>query len=236
MRSFCARGDLSEKMEIVRNKTLVGALGELFTMGATRTIVLVPSTAETFAGIPRWVQEWPDLLVVAPSRPESIAPQHLLDMVRSPGALPARIIVFSDQLVSALHANVPVHCAGGVEYVSGLEAVLHVRYAYRIGTWTQYGFVVQNPPGTMEISIRMLVQYFSDCKSLGDSWLMRDAQKFRSIRERISQARRELRFLESAVLYAFHANRVDEGAQEVIVRIGEAQKRLIEASRKYNVA
>lgn len=207
---------------------------EVFATDSAPTVVLVPSTPETLANTTRWSQTWPDLLVVAPIHVEALTPQQLLERVRSNVTPPARILIFSDQLVSALHANVPLEQAGRIEYVSGLEAVLNARYAYRIAVWTPEGFEVQNPCETVEVAMGMLIRYFAHCRSLGERWIMRDQQTSRSLRERVVQARRELRFLESAVLYSCRANPIDECTQDVLARIGEAQKCLIEARRVYD--
>lgn len=197
-------------------------------MGANaHGLFVVPSTRTTVASIPAWQRSLVGVAVVAPSIASTLAPMELLARLKSDVPQRPRVaIVFSDQLVSPLHAPLLIEHAGRTEYLSGLEAVAHVGYGFRVAAWIGNGFEMAPAACDTAEVLRLLLRHYAVCDTLGNHWLMRDAQAARVPAERARQARRLLRLFHSAVMHAFRDAPLPAEYRPIVKRIDDMQKRL----------
>lgn len=193
-----------------------------------RRVLLVPTVASTVDALAGWRAKWPNLQVVAPGLPGGLAPYQLISMMSGTEARPDRIVLYADQLVSPAHARIPIRRGQSVLYVSGLEALLVVRHGYALSCAL--------PPEQGEDSectdahgaFALSLDFLDRCDALGDAWRVRASQSERTVEARMGAARRELRYLESAVL---HAAADDPAATvtDVLSRIRASHKQMKQA-------
>lgn len=180
--------------------------------------LLAPTAVLVVDALAGYCAQWPDLAIVAPGLPGGLAPHDVIRHLQS-GMLADRVLIFSDQLVSARHATVPVRSSGRVIYLSGVEAVLASR-GYRLHCALSRGHAVE--PEDVAGALRFVLDHLARCDGLGSDWRMREAQSERELDARVAGAQRELRYLESAVLYA-GAGAIERDA---LSRVRAAQRRL----------
>lgn len=176
---------------------LVAALLEGDTAGPRRRILLVPTASETFAALrktPREfvvVTEHPGVRAGAGSR--IVKP---FDAVRQPPCERADIVCFPDQYASP--ALSPLFGAETGMHVSAVELVLaHATSAGVNGWWNS----ASSPAHETADVIALLEDYFRHCESLGERWLLRDAQGMRNPGERRRRLRHKVNHMASSVLY-----------------------------------
>lgn len=193
----------------------------------SRGLFIVPSTRATVASISVWQRSTTGVTVVAPSIAGTLPPTELLAQIKSDAPQRPRVaIVFSDQLVSPLHAPLLVEHAGGTEYLSGLEAVAHVGYGFRVAAWIGNGFEVAPASCDTAGVLRLLLRYYAACNELGERWLMHGSQAMRLPANRARQAHRQLRLFHSAVMHALRDASLPPKYWPIVKRIKDMQKRL----------
>lgn len=137
------------------------------------------------------------------------------------------LIVFSDQLVSAEDAPLPVLHEGALRFLPALEAILHVQHGYLPHFWTDTGVLTPPQPG-FEAVLRCFPAYLASCDRLGEEWLARALQPQRLASERLGAAAAEIRRLQDAALHAYARARrpVDAPLREVLTRTDSALRHL----------
>lgn len=188
----------------------------------TPTAVLVPSTADTTQGFDQWRRRWPHIASVAPLG-GGLSGITLLGQLQE-GNRPTRIVIFIDQLVSAVDATIPVRRGTTVSFHSGLECLLPLRYGYRLRCALARADEAEDIPD-LPAGFAFTQRHLRRCRALGDAWLMRARQEDALLPARVRAARRQLRYLESALLHADAMATVDGAAAE-IARVRDAQKQL----------
>ena len=197
-----------------------------------RRVVVIPTTQMTLDAIPRWVESTASLAVVAPSVAGGLTPEQLLAQLKSPDAVqPQAVIVFSDQLVSPVHAPLLVEHQGTTQYLPALEIVAHLNYGLELRVWVGDGFAKPLPECAPADVLRLLIRYQASCQALGDRWLMQESQATRSPANRVNQARRRLRLLHSLVMHGFQDSPLPADYRSIVNRIGKMQKHLIDSAR-----
>lgn len=213
-------------------RSACASVDEALASAHSRDLYIIPTTRETLAAVPGWQKNAPQVTIVGSSIPGTATPTELLAQFKSHDLQRPRVaIIFSDQLVSPLHATLLVKHADQTQYISGLEAVAHVGYGYRMTAWVGRGFEAASVPGETGDALRLLLRYFSACEELGDQWLMRESQVMRTPVDRVYQARRQLRLFHSAVMYAYLNSPLDAEVLAIIRRIDDMQKYLAASIR-----
>lgn len=193
-----------------------------------RCAVLVPTSSSTLDALVRWRSAWPDLLVVAPGLPGGLDPHELLTRLGRSTPLPERIVLFADQLVSPVHARIPVRRAEDLRYVSGLEALLVVRHDYHLASALPPQEGEDPACSDAHAAFELAIDFLDRCELLGDAWRVRTSQTERTMQARVDAARRELRYLESAVLHAA-AGPARHDVTAVLARLRATHKMLKQA-------
>lgn len=190
-------------------------------------LIILPTTQHTIAWANSALQDrLCEDVVVASLIPNAVNPSTILDSLALGSDRPRYIVVFTDQLTSAIESPILVRSNNGSQYYSGLESVLHLRYRYPLYIWPHALDRVTVPSVDLGEVIQQLTIYFDACNTLGNLWLQREAQKERSLTQRVMHARRELRYLKSILLHNYRHRRADIVALELLSRIDSVSKRV----------
>lgn len=189
-------------------------------------LYVIPSTDATMAAIPQWQADPAGISVVAPSVPGTLSPLELLANLQSGKTSPSRVvIVFSDQMASAVHAPLLVEYGGRTLFLSAMEAVAHVRYGCPVQAWIEGTFsAVRADSDTPEV-LRVLMRHLASCHTLGDVWRMRESQSMRSAATRMLHMRRQIQMFHSSLLYAFRDSPLPDEYATIAKKIDVIQKR-----------
>ncbi|RNF81712.1 hypothetical protein EER27_16470 [Lysobacter psychrotolerans] len=197
-----------------------------------RQVYVIPTTQMTLDAIPKWMESTARLAVVAPSVAGGLTPEKLLEQLKSPDTVQTPIaVVFSDQLVSPVHAPLLVEHLGTTQYLPALEVVAHLNYGLDLRVWVGDGFDMPPPECAPADVLRLLLRYQAGCQALGDRWLMRESQETRSPANRVNQARRRLRLLHSLVMHEFQDSPLPADYRSIVSRIGRMHKHLVDSAR-----
>jgi len=130
-------------------------------------------------------------------------PADIISLLKTGPARPD-LILLSDQILSSPDASVLVRTDEIDQYFSPIEAILNLKYGYRLAIWTISGYVAIEPYApAISIVFQKLTQYLGDCESLGSHWNVRELQRLRLPAERHYRALRKVRHFRSAVLNGF---------------------------------
>lgn len=192
-----------------------------------RCLYVVPTTQVMLESIASWRKTVARLWVVAPSTAGGLTSMQLLEELQSADHQDTCVvIVFSDQLTSAVDAPLLVEQAGTLLYLSGLEVVAHRNYQFEVKAWTGNTLESVSATATAADILWLLYRHLKACQTLGSQWLMRDCQAERYPGERIAQARLRLLTLHSVVMHAFAESALPPIYRAVVERIQERSKHL----------
>ena len=165
-----------------------------------RTLYVLPSTRNVLSTVLDWRED--QLTIVSPQTMGCMDAAEFLSLLRDPAHIEATpCICFSDQLISAVEAPVPVEINGARFYFPGIELIANRSHAYALMFWTGSSFT-HVPPASDDASVLSAsALYFRACDALGDAWLLRDAQLERSHRRRAELARIRARTLHSVLMH-----------------------------------
>jgi hypothetical protein len=189
---------------------------------------MLPTTRAVVSAVDTTLREQSGgAIVVGSAIPGASSPAQLLARVRS-GAHdgPRLVLIFTDQLLAPELATIPVESNGVKSLVSGLEPVLHARYGFALRALLGSNIETTNAPGTVDGAIALIDRYFEACAGLGDDWLMRDRQVEREQAFRVRDTKLRLRYLQSAVFYAFRDTPLDEVGVSALKRVEQAIQQL----------
>lgn len=164
--------------------------------GSIRRLLVVPSTAATRESVKVWVDARPGLIVIAPLWGWSMDPFLALLAENEP---PARVVAFSDQLVSAMDAPLRVHYRGAEAYLPSIELLATTRFGYTLRAWIG-GALAAPADASPRGVLRLLMAYRDACDGLGSRWLARPLQTQGTADHRRADARRRIRLLQSALM------------------------------------
>jgi hypothetical protein len=136
------------------------------------------------------------------------------------------VVVFSDQLTSAIDAPILVERNGRQHYLSAFEVVANNRYRYSVHAWMGERFEsCRSSVGPSSI-LRLIDDYLVACEGLGEEWLLRDGQVQRGRTGRSNHARARLRAFHSAMMCAYPMSEVSEEVHAILRRVVEVQRSL----------
>lgn len=166
------------------------------------TLHLLPTTPQLVSIVRDRAAARP-ITVIGPSLPGGLDATRFLALLKAGSIIGRGICIsFSDQLVSAADAPLPVEHGGVRSYFPAIELIANRGYSFTLRVWAGDGFRLIHPSATKGEILRALDQYFRSCESLGSEWLARAAQTERSHAERIKKARLRLRAFHSALMNA----------------------------------
>ena len=190
------------------------------------TAMLVPSTPRTMEGVRDAMFVHERIVVVGSSIPGATSAHALLSQAACLAERSCVVVFFADQLIQPQVATVPVEAEGQVFYCSGVEAVLHARYGFRLMAVDAGGVEVLEGGGTIGQAIAFLCAHLSRCAQLGDAWLMRHAQSQRARTARVREARLRLRYLQSATYLLYAQTPLDHHGASAVREITSASRAL----------
>lgn len=183
----------------------------------------------TVSGTVEWARicrDYASLAIVAPRTPDSLTPQELMARLAGPWATgPTRVVVFSDQLVSDIDAPVLVEAGSRLQFLSSLEIIVAARLGSPASIWNGAGWALV-PHDDSNGVLGALLRYLSACESLGDRWLMRDAQGERAPERRIAVAQRRVRLFESVAMHAIADAASNAEQRDLLERVYALRRRL----------
>lgn len=166
-------------------------------------VLMLPTTAPFLAAVDRLgLRPKIDMVVGRSARKFTIYPADLLAHLADNRLMSdARVIVFTDQLVSALDAPLLVSRNGRAQYVSALEYVLNAEHECPLFAMNgdQINYLSENAPPDRVLNF--IVDHLDANQLLGDAWLTRSLQSQRLPQERRFQQRRRVQAMRSSVLH-----------------------------------
>ncbi|MGO4550321.1 hypothetical protein AB4059_04360 [Lysobacter sp. 2RAF19] len=178
-----------------------------------RRLLIAPSTTATRALTDLWrSQACGHLAFVAPLWGKPVA-ELLRDL--DAGAPPDVIVVFSDQLTSAIDAPVRVVMGADDTFLPALEIRLAQDFDYEIWAWSADGFVRIDQEACSILGA--LLALHAACEGRSKDWLARDAQFERQPSHRSIDARQRVRLLQSALMAAAAEGRIRIDAYRAVL-------------------
>lgn len=174
-------------------------LRELSAVG--RHMLVLPTTTRELALLEQLGLR-PDVDAIVGRNEHALAPAELLTRIEDKAPAPdARVLVFSDQLVSAVDAPLLVRRDGVARYVSSLEYILNAQYGYALLA-INGDRLSRLPAGAPAVDVLgLLVDHLEANERLGSNWLVRELQTQRLPQDRRLQQRRRIRALRSSILH-----------------------------------
>ena len=135
--------------------------------------------------------------------------------------------MFSDQILSSADASILVRTDGADTFYSPFEAILNIKYGYRLAIWTKSGYAVVEPHAQdLSCVFEKLVLHFQSCDQYGPEWDMRDMQNLRTPGMRSYHALRKLRHFKSAVVSAYRNDPGDAAALDLLAKVSTLEHRV----------
>ncbi len=130
------------------------------------------------------------------------------------------IVVFSDQILNPADASILVRTDESDRFYSPFEAILNIKYGYRLAIWTMSGYVALEPHAPDLINVfEKLILHFKSCESCGSGWDVRQMQSMRLPNVRNYNALRKLRFFRSAVINAYRDDAQDASVHDLLNQV-----------------
>lgn len=189
-------------------------------VGQKRPRVIVLPSVSTDS--PRSARHSFDSAAYVGSLPGTSRPADVLALLKS-GQRPD-VVVYSDQLVSAVDAPIPVERADGLVFLPAIELLLVSQFGYRALVWSPEGL---DEADSLDDLFVLLSRYLDNCASQ-DDWLVRSLQLQRTAASRIGAAELEVRRIQDAALcaWATSGHSFDLSLRNILVRSTDALKRL----------
>ncbi|MEO7326278.1 MAG: hypothetical protein ABIW82_15760 [Dokdonella sp.] len=166
-------------------------------------VLMLPTTSPILAAVERLgLRPKVDAVVGRRSRQSTMVPADLLAHLADNRLMSdARIIVFTDQLVSPVDAPLLVSRNGRTQYVSALEYVLNAEYQCPLFAMNgrQLDYLPGNSPADRVLNF--IVDHLDANELLGEAWLARSLQIQRQPQERRFQQRRRVRAMRSSIMH-----------------------------------
>lgn len=181
--------------------------------GPTRTLYLVPSTSQTLTHLPSQARKAGWIIVGVPGRfgvsDEIMNPASFMKEIAQKEERDAglRVVVFTDQFVSAEHAPLlvddgfkeadfgKVGATSTLRFYSAFELLMVFRFGYAVAPWegARFGLADIAVSQAHDAVLMLLMRYEFACRSIGDGWLMERQQSLRDPKNRMIDARERLR-------------------------------------------
>lgn len=195
----------------INNRAVRRMVGEILS-GETGVLYIIPTTAETLSAVSD-AEVYAKCCVVATEyyfnhftegRRKPYSPVDFMRIIEDEeGAHDLRVIIFTDQFVSAEHAPLLVQENGKELFFPVLEVLAVERHGFSVACWSGNSFSFHAPSPLLnprEGVLRALLEYYEACNLLGDAWLARNRQYLRSAKGRIEEARERIRIYQSVVM------------------------------------
>jgi hypothetical protein len=181
---------------------------------------ILPSTKESIAAASHMRDKEKAYLVGGMRLPGLMTPADMLTQLSDIPDQRLPIIVFSDQILSPADASILVRTDELDKFYSPFEAILNIKYGYRLAIWTMSGYAVVEPHAPDLIKVfEKLILYFKSCEGYGSSWDMRQMQSIRLPNVRNYNALRKLRFFRSAVINAYRDDPEDVAVLDLLNQV-----------------
>jgi hypothetical protein len=181
---------------------------------------ILPSTKESIAAASHLRDKGKTYLVGGIRLPGLITPADMLKQLSDIPDQRFPIVVFSDQILSPADASILVRTDEFDKFYSPFEAILNIKYGYRLAIWTMSGYAVVEPHAPDLIDVfEKLILHFKSCDSCGSSWDMKQMQSMRLPNVRNHNALRKLRFFRSAVINAYQDKPEDLAALDLLKQV-----------------
>jgi hypothetical protein len=187
---------------------------------ATPNALLVPSTNAAFDWISDSACGEGSAVVGHAGLPGMQTPAALLARLqREPTSLPGRVIIFTDQLVSARDATIEVRRDGNTLFLSPLELILNNQFEYTLYAVNGADHPCLMKDSSIEAVLTFTLAHLDAAQAMGSDWLARDQQELRLPKRRRDQRRRHVRTMQSSIL-GMLATHHDAWAQSVETKLG----------------
>ncbi len=183
----------------------------------TPSALLAPSTEVVFDWLARNVLGEGSTAVGHGALPGMETPAALLARLQQePAALPRRVIIFTDQLVSARDATIEVRRDGKTLFLSPLEFILNNQYRYPLYAVNGGGLASLMDAAPITDVLKFTLEHLDAAEALGPGWLAREQQDPRTSESRRVQRRRYIRAMQSSILGMMgnHGAAWQQGADE----------------------
>lgn len=172
--------------------------------GTEPVAFILPSTRESIATAMRLGNEGGVRVIGGLGLTGMTSPADLLALIREESVRRQPLVVFTDQILSSADASILVRTDESNIFCSPIEAILNIKYDYRLEIWTISGYItVEAHAPSLEAVFECIVLHLQSCKAYGAGWEMRGMQNLRTYNVRRHNAMRKLRFFRSAVINAY---------------------------------
>lgn len=200
---------------------------EQFKQGAQAVAFILPSTKAALQAAMRLQERGQAMLVGGLERNGLLAPVDMLARLATAPTQRPMLMVFSDQILSSADASILVRTDEGERYYSPFEAILNIKYGYRLAVWTASNYVVVEPHAPdLSIVFDKLVLHLRHCEQHLPDWDVKELQSMRTTAMRNYNAKRKLRFLRSAIINAYRDTPTNEVALALLRSVGAMEQRV----------
>ncbi len=165
------------------------------------SVLLAPSTDQVFDWIGKNLLGEDCVAVGHAGLPRMQTPAALLTRLQQdPIALPRRVVLFTDQLVSARDATIEVRREGKTLFLSPLEFILNNQYRRSLYAVNGAELACLTEAAPIEAVLKFTLEHLDAANALGLDWLARELQEDRTSESRRALRRKYIRAMQSSIL------------------------------------